>query len=162
MVRKGYTYMLTRRPLKNVTGKLAAALIGLSATIGAVPASAQICGLELAQNEELADAANRGGAWVGAGSGQVPTLLFRVRGGCVEVSAPGWGWMPLTENPDIEGSYEATVSRRGANGLMEAVDLRLRFAGGPEVGWIEFETWLFANGNRSNPKHTYGTLFHRP
>lgn len=157
--------MLGRRPLRNITGRLAAAFIALSATVGSVPASAQICGFDLAQHEALSDAAALGGSWVAEGRGQVPTLRFRLRAGCAEVSAPGWDWMALSESPEIEGSYVGSVSRRSASGLLEVVDLRFRFAGGPGAAWIEYETWHFSPADRalgSEPYYTTGTLFHRP
>ncbi|MET0342618.1 MAG: hypothetical protein ABW252_16555 [Polyangiales bacterium] len=146
-------------------GNVAAGLVVVSAMVGSVPASAQICGSSLAQHEALAEAALRGGSWVGAASGGlVPTLRFRLRAGCAEAFAPDWDWMALSDNPELDGAYEGSVGRRSTSGLLEVVDLRFRFAGGAGSTWIEYELWSFSPEDRAlgrPPRYTRGTLSHR-
>ena len=157
--------MLTRRPLKKLFGPLAAGFIVTAAMLGSVPANAQVCGANLSvQNPSLADAAALGGSWAGSSATEVPPLRFRVRAGCAEVSALGWGWVGLMESPEVEGSYEATLSRRSASGLIEVLDLRFRFAGGAGTSWIEIESWYHSPEVRNlggKPRYLQTTLFHR-
>ncbi|MET0340192.1 MAG: hypothetical protein ABW252_04290 [Polyangiales bacterium] len=129
---------------------------------GTVVERAPICGFELSQRSALADAALRGGSWVGEGEGLVPTLRFRVqRNGCAEVLAPGWPWMAISDSADVDGAFEGSVSRLSANGLLEVVDLRFRFTDGA----LAYELWAFSSEDRDArrpARYTTGTLRHRP
>ncbi|MET0339698.1 MAG: hypothetical protein ABW252_01790 [Polyangiales bacterium] len=159
--------MHTRRPLSTLTKRLAAAVLAGSALLGAVPASAQICTQDFwPEHLELQEVAAQGGSWVGgpAGPGPVPTLRFRLDAGCAEVMAPGWDWMSIVESPEIEDSYEGSVSRRSADGV-EVVDIRFRFMNSPEgVKYLEYETWHLSAEDRrwgNEPTYRSGTLKHR-
>ncbi|MET0339699.1 MAG: hypothetical protein ABW252_01795 [Polyangiales bacterium] len=151
--------MHIRRLLRNHTGQLTALFIGLSAMLGAAPASAaeDICGAAIDDHPGLRTALDIGGSWTAnqaPGQGPVPTLRFAEIGGCAYVSAPGWDWFSLQA---YDGVYQGH-GRRQLGNLVEVVMLELRFVG----THIAYDLYFASDEKHSAGNRVSGTLYYRP